>query len=193
MAEDSQYVDEAMDVLHTLERGQSNSLSPYLFQEALEALGHGHPQICGPLKRCLVSPDDANVRLRVLEMIAKTGNGWAAVYGGPFADEIVLSIADSNLHCAANACIAVQVWEPEDGVTTPLLLWAKRHVPGLWDVHAVEAVHLPSVQKMMAELPAYEDKLKERRELPNSSPALDNNIRLWGKFKGTMMAVFSRG
>lgn len=192
MAETSQYVDEAIDVLHTLQLGRSNGLSPYLFQQAMEQLGPGNPQICGPLKRGLVSPDDANVRLRILEMVAKTGRGWVALYGVPFADEIVLSIADSNVSCAANACHAVQNWSPEDGGQSVLLSWAKRHLPGLWEVAAIEVKQLPTLKTMLLELPSYEAKLQERRELPNGAPSLENNIRLYGKLKGTMMSVFNR-
>jgi len=32
-----------------------------------------------------------------------------------------------------------------------------------------------------------------RRDLPNSAVSLENNIRLFGKFKGTLVSVFSRG
>ncbi len=192
MADSSQYVDETIEVLHALELGRSNGLSPYLFQQAMEALGPGHPQICGPLKKGLISPDDENVRLRVLEMIARTGPGWADLYGVQMADEIVLSIADSNVRCAANACHAVQCWEPGGAVSTALLLWGKRHLPGLWDVADVQAVQLPTVKDMIQELPSYAERLNDRRELPNSSPSLENNIRLWGKFKGTLMSVFNK-
>ena len=192
MAETSQYVDEAIDVLHTLKLGQSNALSSYLFQRALEELGPGSPQICGPLRQALISPDDINVRLRVLDMIAKTGRGWVQVYGVPFADEIVLSIADSNIECAANACHAVQQWDPEGGMNSVLLLWGKRHLPGLWEVAAVQVAQLPPLKVMLQELPTYEAKLVERRELPTSTGSLENNVRLFGKFKGTMMSVFSR-
>lgn len=192
MAENSQFVDEAVDVIHTLELGRANALSPFLFQQAMEALGPGHPQICGPLKRNLTNPDDTNVRLKVLEMVAQTGRGWADLFGAPFADEVVLSIADSNLLCAANACHAVQCWEPGEGVSTPLLLWAKRHLPGLWEVAAIEASQLPTVKKMIEELPSYQANFEQRRELPNSNPSLENNIRLWGKFKGMMMSVFNK-
>lgn len=193
MADDSQFVDEAIEALHTLELGRSNGLSPFLFQQALEALGPGNPQICGPLKRNLVNPDDTNVRLHILEMIAQTGRGWADLFGAPLADEVVISIADSNLLCAANACHAVQCWEPIEGhVSTPLLLWAKRHLPGLWEITEVNAGQLPTVKKMIEELPSYEANFQQRRELPNGSPSLENNIRLWGKFKGTMMSVFNK-
>ena len=192
MADDSQFVDEAMEALHTLEQGRSNGLSPFLFKQALDALGPGHPQICGPLKRCLVNEDDANIRLKVLEMIAETGRGWANQFGAPIADDVVLSMADSNLLCAAYACRAVQFWEPGEKVSTPLLLWAKRHLPGLWEAAAVQPADIPSVQKMIQELPSYAANLEVRRELNNSHPSLDNNIRLWGKFKGMMKAAFSR-
>jgi len=193
MADSSQFVDEAMDALHTLELGRSNKLSPFLFQQALDALGQGNPQICLPLKRNLTNPDDTNVRLKVLEMLAETGRGWADLYGAQLADEVVLSIADSNLLCAANACHAVQCWEPIEGhVSTPLLLWAKRHVPGLWEPTAVHPSQLPPVKKMIEELPSYQANFELRRELPNQSPSLENNIRLWGKFKGTMMSVFNK-
>src|SRR5580704_13645274 len=110
MAETSQFVDEAIEVLHTLQMGQSNGLSPFLFQQAIESLEPGHPQIVGPLKRCLVHPDPFNVRFRVLEMVANTGDTWAELYGAPFADDVVMSIADSNLLCAASAARAVQFW-----------------------------------------------------------------------------------
>jgi len=192
MAENSQFVDEAMEAIHALELGRSNGLSAFLFQQALNELGPGHPQICGPLKRGLTNPDDTNVRLKVLEMIAQTGNGWAEQFGAPLADEVVLSIADSNLLCAANACHAVQSWEPGGKVSTPLLLWAKRHLPGLWEVTAVHASEVPPVQKMMQELPSYQANLEIRRDLPSGSVSLENNIRLFGKFKGTLMSVFSR-
>jgi hypothetical protein len=192
MAETSQYVDEAIDVLHALKLGRSNGLSPYLFQRALEELGPGNPQICGPLRQALVSPDDINVRLRVLDMIAKTGHGWVQIYGIPFADEIVLSIADSNIECAANACHAVQNWDPGDGMNSVLLLWGKRHLPGLWEIAAVQVAQLPPLKLMLQELPTYETKLLERRELPTSTGSMENNVRLFGKFKGTMMSVFSR-
>jgi len=193
MAETSQFVDEAIEALHTLQLGRSNGLSTYLFQQAIQELGPGHPQICGPLSKGLVSPDDLNVRLKVLEMIARTGRGWAEIYGVRFADEIVLSVADSNLQCAANACHAIQQWEPDGEVSSALLLWGKRHFPGRWEVPAIQVAQLPTVKDMIAELPSYETKLNERRELPNSSPSLENNIRLFGKFKGTMMTVFNRG
>lgn len=193
MAENSQFVDEAMEALHTLEIGRSNGLSPFLFQKALEELGPGHPQICGPLKRALSSPDDANVRLKVLEMIAETGRGWADQFGAQLADEVVMSIADANLLCAVNACRAVQSWEPGEGVNTPLLSWAKRHLPGLWEASEVEAKQLPTVQTMIQELPSYQANFELRRDLPNGTPSLENNIRLFGKFKGTLVSVFSRG
>lgn len=193
MTEGSQYVDEAMDVLFALEKGQTSTLSPFLFQAALEALGPAHPQICGPLKRDLTHPDDMNVRFKVLEMLAKTGAAWVRLYGLPFADEVVLSMADSNLMCAACAGIAVQSWEHDGAATTQLLSWGKRHTPGNWDVNSVEAVHLPTVRQMLADLPGFEERIKLRRELPNSSPSLENNIRLWGRLKGMMLSVFNRG
>lgn len=194
MAETSQYVDEAIDVLHALKLGRSNGLSPYLFQQAMEELGPGNPQICGPLRQGLVSPDDINVRLRVLEMVAKTGLGWVELYGIQFADEIVLSIADSNVECAANACHAIQNWDPEDGgMNSALLLWGKRHLPGLWEVSAVQVAQLPPIKLMLQELQTYDAKIQERRDLPTSTVSLENNIRLFGRFKGTMMSVFNRG
>ncbi len=192
MAEGSQYVDEAMEVLFALNRGQTNALSPFLFQSALEELGPGNPQICTTLSKHLVHPDDMNIRFKVLEMIAKTGQSWVGLYGGRFADDIVLSMADSNLRCAACAAISLQLWEPDGKVSTPLLTWGLRHLPGVWDVHTVEPVHLPRVRTMISELPAFADKIRERRELPNSDPSLENNIRLWGRFKGTILSVLGR-
>ncbi len=193
MADVSEFVSEAMEALHTLELGRSNGLSPFLFQKAFEALGPGNPQICGPLKRALVNQDDGNIRVRVLEMIAETGRGWANQFGAVLADEVVLSIADSNLLCAAYACRAVQSWEPNEGVSTPLLLWAKRHLPGLWEAQAVQAAEIPSVQKMIQELPSYAANLEIRRELHNSTQSLENNVRLYGKFKGMLKSAFSKG
>ena len=192
MTEESHFVVEAMEALHSLQNGRSNRLSPFLFHKALEDLGPGHPQICGPLKRGLVSEDDINVRLRVLDMISGTGRGWADQFGAQFADEVVLSIADSNLLCAANACCAVQSWNPDSGVSTPLLVWAKRHLPGLWEPGAVEAGQIPSVPKMIKELPSYAANLQQRRDLNNSDPSLENSIRLFGKLKGIMLTAFKK-
>ncbi len=193
MAETSQYVDEAVDALHMLELGRANAVSPYLFQQALEELGPGHPQICGPLKRCLVHPDDMNVRLKVLQMVGHTGHGWVQIYGPQFADEVVLSIADSNLLCAANACHAIQYWDTEEPVSTALLHWAKRKLPGVWEVAGVDPTDLPSIKVMLQELPSYQGRIEDRRDLPNSNPSLENNIRLFGKLKGTLMSMFNRG
>lgn len=193
MAETSQYVDEAMEALHSLALGQSNGLSPYLFQEALGQLGPGHPQICGPLMKALLNEDDNNIRVRVLEMVGEVGPGWANTFGAQMADAVVLSIADSNPRCAAFACRAVQFWDEDSGISTRLLLWAKRHLPGLWDAGSIEPAQMPSVPLMMQELASYAEKIDERRSLNNSIPSLDNNIRLFGKVKGLMRSVFGRG
>ncbi len=193
MPEASQYVDEAMEALHALGLGQSNGLSPYLFQEVLNELGNGNPQICLPLKRALVNEDDMNVRLRVLELIGETGPGWADIFGPQIADAVVLSIADSNPKCAAYACRAIQYWEDGGEVSTPLLHWAKRHLPGLWEAGAVEPAQMPSIPKMIQELPSYVANIEERRSLNNTHPSLENSIRLWGKVKGMMLSMFNRG
>ena len=125
-------------------------------------------------------------------MVARTGRGWVELYGPQFADEIVFSIADSNVQCAANACHAIQCWDPDDGSSSALLLWGKRHLPGLWEVAAVQVAELPLVKLMIQELPSYQEKINERRELPSSTPSMENNVRLYGKLKGTIMSIFNR-
>ncbi len=167
-------------------------LAAFLFQQAIESLEPGHPQIVGPLRRCSCRRPRSCLTFasECWEMVANTGDTWAELYGAPFADDVVMSIADSNLLCAASAARAIQFWEPGGAVSTPLLLWAKRHFPGIWEANAVEAFQLPQVPKMIQELPSYEDKIKERRDLANTTSSLENNIRLWGKLKGTMMSMF---